>query len=33
LHRFPMMLSVGVARGFAGAGLATTEFMASLQIL
>jgi len=32
-HRFPMMLSVGAARGFAGAGLARTEFMVSLQVL
>jgi hypothetical protein len=28
-----MMLSFGVAQGFAGGGLATTEFMASLQVL
>jgi len=33
MHRWPMMLSVGAARGFAGAGLATTEFMLSLQVL
>jgi hypothetical protein len=33
LHRWPMMLSVGVARGFEGGGFATTEFMASLQVL
>ena len=33
LHRWPMMLSVGVARGFGGGGFATTEFMASLQVL
>jgi hypothetical protein len=33
MHRLPMMLSFGVARGFAGGGLATTEFMASFQVL
>ena len=33
LHRFPMMLSVGVAEGFGGGGFAKTEFMASLQVL
>jgi len=33
MHHWPMMLSVGIARGFAGAGLATTEFMLSLQVL
>jgi hypothetical protein len=33
MHRWPMMLSVGVARGFGGGGFATTEFMASLQVL
>jgi hypothetical protein len=34
MHRFPMMLSVGVAEGFGGGGgLAKTEFMASLQVL
>jgi hypothetical protein len=33
MHRWPMMLSVGVGRGFGGAGLATTEFMLSLQVL
>jgi hypothetical protein len=33
MHREPMMLSVGLARGFGGAGLATTEFMLSLQVL
>jgi hypothetical protein len=32
MHRFPMMLSVGVAQGFRGGGFATTEFMASLQV-
>jgi hypothetical protein len=32
LHREPMMLSVGVARGFGG-GPATTELMLSLQVL
>jgi hypothetical protein len=33
MHRLPMMLSFGVARGFAGGGLGTTEFMASFQVL
>jgi hypothetical protein len=33
MHRWPMMLSVGVARGFGGAGFSTTEFMLSLQVL
>jgi hypothetical protein len=33
MHREPMMLSAGVARGFGGGGLATTEFMLSLQVL
>jgi hypothetical protein len=33
MHREPMMLSVGVARGFAGGGLGITEFMLSLQVL
>ncbi len=33
MHRWPMMLSIGVARGFAGGGFATTEFMLSLQVL
>ena len=33
MHRWPMMLSVGVAQGFGGGGFAKTEFMASLQIL
>ena len=33
MHRWPMMLSLGVARGFGGGGFATTEFMASLQVL
>jgi len=28
-----MMFSVGVAQGFHGGGFATTEFMASLQVL
>jgi hypothetical protein len=32
MHRLPMMLSVGAARGFGGGGLATTEFMLSLQV-
>jgi hypothetical protein len=32
-HRWPMMLSVGAAQGFAGGGFATTEFMLSLQVL
>ena len=33
MHRQPMMLSAGVARGFGGGGFATTEFMLSLQVL
>jgi len=33
MHRMPMMLSAGIARGFGGGGLATTEFMLSLQVL
>lgn len=33
LHREPMMLSIGAARGFAGGGLGTSEFMLSLQVL
>ena len=33
MHRLPMMLSFGVARGFGGGGLGTTEFMVSLQVL
>ena len=33
MHRWPMMLSVGVARGSGGGGFATTEFMLSLQVL
>jgi hypothetical protein len=33
MHRNPMMLSAGVARGFGAGGLGTTEFMVSLQVL
>ena len=33
MHRWPMMLSLGVAQGFGGGGFATTEFMLSLQVL
>jgi len=33
MHRWPMMLSVGLARGFQGGGLGTSEFMLSLQVL
>jgi hypothetical protein len=33
MHRLPMMLSFGTARGFGGAGLGKTEFMLSLQVL
>jgi len=33
MHRWPMMLSAGLARGFSGGGFATTEFMLSLQVL
>jgi hypothetical protein len=32
MHRLPMMLSIGAARGFGGAGLGDTEFMLSLQV-
>lgn len=32
MHREPMMISVGVARGFGGDGLGTTEFMLSLLV-
>ena len=32
MHRLPMMLSIGAARGFGGAGLGNTEFMLSLQV-
>jgi hypothetical protein len=33
MHRLPMMLSAGVARGFAAGGLGKNEFMLSLQVL
>jgi hypothetical protein len=33
MHRLPMMLSIGAARGFAGGGLGRTEFMLSFQVL
>jgi hypothetical protein len=33
MQRWPMMLSVGVARGFEGGGYGRTEFMMSLQVL
>jgi len=33
MHRLPMMLSIGVARGFGGGGAGTSEFMLSLQVL
>jgi hypothetical protein len=33
MHRWPMMLSVGVAQGFGAASLSKTEFMISLQVL
>jgi hypothetical protein len=33
MHRQPMMLSFGAARGFGDTGLGTTEFMLSLQVL
>jgi hypothetical protein len=33
MHRLPMMLSIGVARGFGGGGAGTSEFMVSLQVL
>jgi hypothetical protein len=32
MHRLPMMLSIGAARGFGGDGLARSEFMLSLQV-
>ena len=32
MHRLPMMLSVGAARGFGGGGLARNELMISLQV-
>ena len=33
MHRQPMMLSAGIARGFGAGGLGTSEFMLSLQVL
>jgi hypothetical protein len=33
MHRQPMMLSIGAARGFTAGGLGTREFMLSLQVL
>jgi hypothetical protein len=33
MHRQPMMLSIGIARGFSSSGLGKTEFMISLQVL
>jgi hypothetical protein len=33
MHREPMMLSFGVARGYGAGGLGITEFMVSLQVL
>jgi hypothetical protein len=33
LHRLPMMLSLGYARGFEGGGLGEDEFMLSLKVL
>jgi hypothetical protein len=33
MHRWPMMLSFGAARGVSDTGLGMTEFMASLQVL
>jgi hypothetical protein len=33
MHRQPMMLSIGAARGYGAGGLGTTEFMLSLQVL
>ena len=33
MHRQTMLLSFGIAQGFGGGGLGTTEFMASLQVL
>jgi hypothetical protein len=33
MHRAPMMLSIGAARGFGGGSLGKSEFMLSLQVL
>ncbi|MGA0100267.1 MAG: hypothetical protein ACO3LM_12400, partial [Steroidobacteraceae bacterium] len=33
LHRLPMTLSAGVARGFGGEGRGETEWMLSLKVL
>jgi len=33
MHRAPMMLSFGAARGFGAGGLGRSEFMVSLQVL
>jgi hypothetical protein len=33
MHREPMMLSFGVARGYGAGGLGITEYMVSLQVL
>ena len=33
MHRQPMMLSFGAARGQSDTGLGITEFMVSLQVL
>lgn len=33
MHRWPMMLSAGIARGFGGGGRGKTEYMLSLQVL
>jgi hypothetical protein len=33
MHRWPMMLSAGIAQGFGGGGLGRTEYMISLQVL
>ena len=33
MHREPMMLSFGVARGYGAGGIGITEYMVSLQVL
>jgi hypothetical protein len=33
MHRLPMMLSIGAARGFGAGGLGRSEFLISLQVL
>jgi hypothetical protein len=33
MHRLPMTLSLGFARGFGGSGIGKNEFMLSFQVL